>query len=1780
MPIRSSTTDFNNLRETATRPITLIRWEHSGGLELLSLSGEVEYDGEIYTAGEVNLLSINNNNSATFTMPASTTRINQCLGGTWRGGKICQIYEIAGRIDDEDPVYTADQGFLKIDGIIDDSRYANGTITVQVLHKYLISRFTPRYYVSEFTTTIPSPGSFVQVGSDKYQLKSRTNRQLFSKLSQRVFTSKSRISVSEINSFSPPEDSLNTEVTAEGALLPIVYGRQPVPGLLCANGTDASGRYVYVVAWAIGPNLEVTSIFNNDAALPAGSIVHNYRGLKCQGVDNYAAGITTPALSYADDWVLTTPAGDVGGCYSVIVLPSGTTVAPRFQAIVKGRTVYDPRRDAGGFDSTDNNSLPDPFNQGDILAVGYNLLFYGTNGTSPTTGIDWSSNHYSVTYAGNAQIQSNKLSLDGNGDYVTVASVENTRFGSGKWTLEITCTPSVSGEVNDIFGVGDAASDRCIWFEQNATALYMYMSSNGTTWDLANGRNIYNTAFSAGVTTSIVVEYDELGYHFYINGTHRDYIASTSDLYASTATIQIGRHSTSVANEEFKGTISGVRFTKGYNRYGGVHVFDSAYTYADWNSNEAGYVYSDTAAGVLADLVKNPYYGLGSTEAIDGLLNLWKFNEADYGGVGRDTVSLVISEKRPTVEWIDLIAGTYAEAFWFVEGAGVTVKPDRLGDANNPSGWELTTNGEFLGNADDWTLGVGWSYSEAADAVIGGNANTYITQNLGKPTVAGDTYVVTLSLDVRFAGGVRVELDGITVIDEQTTAAVYAYEFISNGTESTISAVIGSSAASVIIGELSVRRKYWRDDTLVAGSLTVTPLKNSDSPNRIIASYRSATNSTANWADEVPITISMPGVGIDGTPVIETRIRYDGLKSSIRATARAKTKLYRLQGKDTVTWITTDAGLLYQRGMIIELYDAEFDLLTYAVLDSIERIEPGRYLCRGDRYSESHYPVDLPTQTGTIPVGLIAPLIGSTVPSGWQAYTPATSPTRSTYYVKCAGESLAVLTAGGATTYAGMSGDTSTDGAHGTTETTFPVKSYTGNSGAGSGALYDILAEEAGDHDHTYSTGTVTPDLYTRYFQMVKKITSTSTTWPKECLAFGQAGLHYPDMFRYTAYAKRLFAAAAAAASSGSLAQMLPITTGSTSDAHDHVNFSNVVNGSPSGTAVTDTHYAAGSGGGAHTHAVNLDLDRRVAIHKLSMYGFSVDGGVGPGMIAFWDDTLANLHQDWTLCDGRLGTRFIEGRYIEIAANGEEDEREGNNTLHITGTTAYSAKHEHQGTADTADTYAVKQLSHSEEVRHRHTIQDPATNALNADQHNWQPPHTTLYPVMYNPNPVPIQKDVAFYIDGDQEDATTTIVDISATAWPVTVAGTGTLEYTNDQQLFGVNTLYKTNTKRATLAIFPLGKKWTIQGFFRNSAAGSVAYLFSNAHDSFSSRSFLVAKDASNNIILYTGSGFSSTIRATVALGVGADEWYYVELCYDYAEFRLYAGKVASGTATRATPYASAAFDPFPHLGFFDIPQGVFQGAFPWTGYAGHIRISNGAALNSASKIAIPSAKFQNWHSSHYLSGAYDWWDPCGIVDGHYTNLQPDQEQAILPNNPGGRSSLWRETGLSDLTVSVTWPGVHADGECGLMMCVSPNETEYALGFNYESALDAWVLWKLGRQPDDIAALALTVDATHVDGTPVVLSCTISGSTITCKADGVTKITNAGSPAGFAIPAGLIGSTRHGIFIDVNRVTGRPANVRGLVADFKINDSGNDWVFFTGAWDDAAYWKDSETIYL
>jgi len=218
----------------------------------------------------------------------------------------------------------------------------------------------------------------------------------------------------------------------------------------------------------------------------------------------------------------------------------------------------------------------------------------------------------------------------------------------------------------------------------------------------------------------------------------------------------------------------------------------------------------------------------------------------------------------------------------------------------------------------------------------------------------------------------------------------------------------------------------------------------------------------------------------------------------------------------------------------------------------------------------------------------------------------------------------------------------------------------------------------------------------------------------------------------------------------------------------------------------------------------------------------------------------------------------------------------------------------------------------------------------------------------------------------------------------------------------------------------------------------------------------------------------------------------------------------------------------------------------------GHTLLSSSAVISTSGtrlgrsgiKLAVPA-----WKQAYQLSGASNWWNRAGIVTissvDYFTNSDPDQGAIGQANIPGGRACLYQDIGTVNYEISVTWTGDELL-PCGPTVCITPADTAFGLNFCYEDTITAYVLWKIGRQPSDVAVLATSASTAHTDGVDVVLKMVVSNGFVTCYADGVEKI------AATAIPSGLVASTIVGVNMDVNPSVGRPANQACLVSPATI----------------------------
>lgn len=329
------------LLQKATKPIFIVQHQHSGITEYVSCSGDVVYDGQLYQSGGVNMSSVQDSRTATFTLPATPERINQVQHGTWRDGD-CVIYHIPG-LPEDDSAYLADEAILVIDGKIRSSAYSGNKITVTVAHNNNLNKLSPRYTWDELSVHVPAPGIEINWEGDRVVLTARDESTVRSSANlNSSITARGRLPASQLKDLAQPQENITLTTTGANTPIDIVYGKRAIAGKIIALGS-IGGDLVVGVGWCFGEITGLSAVYVNGEVPPTPPHVQitHYNGSVSQGVDpTLAAAI--PAFN--SNFVLSTPAGKVGCAYSVFRFQANAIrSAPTFMAVVEGKTVYDPR---------------------------------------------------------------------------------------------------------------------------------------------------------------------------------------------------------------------------------------------------------------------------------------------------------------------------------------------------------------------------------------------------------------------------------------------------------------------------------------------------------------------------------------------------------------------------------------------------------------------------------------------------------------------------------------------------------------------------------------------------------------------------------------------------------------------------------------------------------------------------------------------------------------------------------------------------------------------------------------------------------------------------------------------------------------------------------------------------------------------------------------------------------------------------------------------------------------------------------------------------------------------------------------------------------------------------------------------------------------------------------------------------------------------------------------------------------------------------------------------
>jgi len=910
-----TSTQQTNVEAGATRPIYLVEWQHSGTTEYLSCSGTVQYGSgspvQTYTAGGLTIAGIEDSKTATIVLPATADRITEILGNTWRGG-ICKITAILAAPGDT-PLYSSADGLLMLDGLIEASTFSGETITVTAKCKYYTGALVPRFTFNDVTGIIPAVGSVSTWEGENYSYEqwlktvAAIQRLVRPGVNPQVT---GRPSTSQVNSLAPVEQTGYKLLTAEGVHIPIVYGRASVPGYIFADGEYSGDKFIGV-AWCLGEVFSVEKVFINDAEVPSTVRAKHYRGTTTQTVSPALQLYTNTSPVFSDDMILHAPAGDVGICYSVFNIPaSAISGAPRFRAIINGRIVEDP-----------TSTALTPFD--DYVGFSFNFL----------TGLtDSSPNAHTLTLNGGAAIASPSigLQLDGTGDYATIADSATLELGSLPFTLEIEAAtntlPASPGTPETLICHGATSSPlrRSLRVDLLGNELLLYLSSDGSTWDIANGLSCGTVVGSPSSIFRLVVERVDNQISTYLDGATQLGVVTTAAIYNSSSNWELGACG---GAQEWSGVIRSARLTVGAYRYGSPHPITND-PFSDSGTYTAGKIYSEKPALAWNDLAKDPVIGLAATTT--GVQTAMEYGDSAMdSGAPRCRIGISISEPRLVESWLDQLA-MYANCLWFPEGADLKIIPDKIKDGTNGSGREL--------------------YSAASPEVFGSPLPAITTED-------GVSYSVSIEITTAATTspitGLSVNLGGTEVIATQTAVGTHGGTITVSGTSNTIE-VLEEAGFNGTWANLSVRRTHRLIDQWLPSTLSVTGMPEGDKPNAVLAKYTIPDDTTGAWKQT---TFGVMNEAAEaGDPIVLTTLELPGVNRIEEASNKAIAKLQREDKKVRISLVSTDEEVVCQPGDTVQVLSTYRGIDAPVWVESSHMVTYGRFQITGTIYRDRQYP--------------------------------------------------------------------------------------------------------------------------------------------------------------------------------------------------------------------------------------------------------------------------------------------------------------------------------------------------------------------------------------------------------------------------------------------------------------------------------------------------------------------------------------------------------------------------------------------------------------------------------------------------------------------------------------------------------------------------------------------------------------------------------------------------------------------------------------------------------
>ncbi len=197
------------------------------------------------------------------------------------------------------------------------------------------------------------------------------------------------------------------------------------------------------------------------------------------------------------------------------------------------------------------------------------LLIHGDGTNGSTTFVDSSSNNFTITPAGNAQISTAQskfggasMYFDGSGDYLTLPVSQDFNLANLDFTIEgWIYTPSASSWYQSILSIGIPLQ----LYTQGGSIEFYASAAESTAYFVSALRGPVNS-LSANTWAHFAVTRNGTTFRAFVNGVSGGTVTGSSSIFHSTSNPAIGIY-LPTSLYPFNGYIDDFRITKGVARY-------------------------------------------------------------------------------------------------------------------------------------------------------------------------------------------------------------------------------------------------------------------------------------------------------------------------------------------------------------------------------------------------------------------------------------------------------------------------------------------------------------------------------------------------------------------------------------------------------------------------------------------------------------------------------------------------------------------------------------------------------------------------------------------------------------------------------------------------------------------------------------------------------------------------------------------------------------------------------------------------------------------------------------------------------------------------------------------------------------------------------------------------------------------------------------------------------------------------------------------------------------